>query len=176
MDIVTDNMRHGVGMVVINDQGKIFAGKRMSINSRMVSFFLKRPWQMPQGGIEPNETPYEAALRELREEIGTDNMKLLAESKNWLEYTLPPKLRRNNGELVIGQRQKWFLFAFNGNNNEFNLNTTNHSEFDTWRWMTPGNVIRLSVHFKHELYLAIFHEFRPYIDRYVALNRKVNEA
>lgn len=171
MDIITNNMRQGVGMVIINNYGKIFAGKRMSINSKMISWFLKRPWQLPQGGIEPGESPYIAALRELREEIGTDNVTLLAESKNWLEYTLPPNLRRTGSDIVIGQRQKWFLLVFNGSDSDINVKATNHSEFDTWRWMTPGNVIRLSVHFKHELYLSIFQEFRPYIDRFTALNR-----
>ena len=156
-------MRQGVGMVVINKNKQVFAGKRLGINVKMISWFLKKPWQLPQGGIEPGEIPYEAALRELREEIGTDNVKFIAETSNWLEYTLPMNLRRNSEDAIIGQRQKWFLLLFLGNDNEINIDATSHSEFDTWRWMSISNIIRLSVHFKHSLYLEVFKEFKPHI-------------
>ncbi len=163
MDIIKNHMRQGVGMVVLNKNKKVLAGKHVYINTKMISYFLKKPWQLPQGGMMAGETPYEAALRELREEIGTDNVKLIAETKGWLEYMLPWNLRRNTEDPVIGQRQKWFLLLFLGKDSDINLKTTNHSEFDIWRWMSISNVIRLSVHFKHSLYVDIFREFKPHI-------------
>ena len=150
-------------MVVMNRDKKILAGKHIYVNTKMISFFLKKPWQLPQGGLMSGETPYQAALRELREEIGTDNVALIAETKGWLEYILPSNLRRNTDDPVVGQRQKWFLLLFLGKDSDINLRSTNHSEFDTWRWMTISNIIRLSVHFKHGLYVEIFKEFKPYI-------------
>ena len=163
MDVIKNHMRQGVGMVVLNKEKKILAGKHIFINTKMISWFLKKPWQLPQGGLLEGETPYEAALRELREEIGTDNVKLIAETKGWLEYILPVNLRRNTEDPVIGQRQKWFLMLFLGNDSEINVKATSHSEFDTWRWMSVSNVIRLSVHFKHGLYVDVFREFKPHI-------------
>ncbi len=162
-EIYKDHYRTGVGMVLINKDNKVFAGKRNALNTRMVSWFLKKPWQMPQGGIEEGETPFEAVLRELKEEVGTNNVELICETEDWLEYIVPQNLRRK-GNKLIGQRQKWFLLRFLGNDREINLNTTNHSEFDSWRWMSVGNVIRLSVHFKRNLYLEVFKNFRTHFE------------
>lgn len=156
-------MRQGVGMVVLNKDKKVLAGKHTFINTKMISWFLKKPWQLPQGGLLEGESPYEAALRELREEIGTDNVKLITETKDWLEYKLPVNLRRNTEDPVVGQRQKWFLMLFMGKDSDINVKSTNHSEFDAWRWMSISNIIRLSVHFKHNLYIDVFNEFRPHI-------------
>ena len=153
------NFRAGVGIVLVNKDNKVFAGKRNAVNAKMVSWFLKKPWQMPQGGIEAGETPQEAALRELLEEVGTNNVEVLKETDEWFEYTVPHSLRRKAGTF-IGQRQKWFLLRFLGEDKEINLNYSNHSEFDSWRWMNVGNVIRLSVHFKRTLYINVFKEFK----------------
>lgn len=161
--IYKDQFRSGVGMVLLNDENKIFAGKRNSVNTKMVSWFLKKPWQMPQGGIEENETPIEAAMRELSEELGTNNVQVLSETKDWLEYIVPYGLRRKDHNF-IGQRQKWFLMKFLGKNEDINLKTSEHSEFDSWRWMSVGNIIRLSVHFKRNLYLEVFKNFKEYFD------------
>lgn len=163
MDIIKNHMRQGVGMVVLNKHKRVLAGKHMFINTKMISWFLKKPWQLPQGGLLEGETPKEAALRELKEEIGTNNVQVIAETKGWLEYILPVNLRRNTEDPVIGQRQKWFLMMFLGKDNEINVKATNHNEFDTWKWMTIGNIIRLSVHFKHSLYVEVFREFKPHI-------------
>lgn len=156
-----NHFREGVGMVLVNEDKKIFAGKRSTINTRMVSWFLKKPWQMPQGGIERGEIPIEAALRELQEEVGTNNVDVIAETENWLEYKVPQSLRRRDHSF-IGQRQKWFLLKFLGNDEDINLKYSNHSEFDVWRWMSVGNIIRLSVHFKRALYIDVFREFGWY--------------
>lgn len=162
-EVSADHYRLGVGMVLVNKDKKVFAGKRNTFNTRMVSWFLKRPWQMPQGGIESGETPYESVLRELKEEIGTNNVELVAETSDWLEYLVPPNLRRKSHKF-IGQRQKWFLLRFLGKDSDINLKTTDHSEFDSWSWMSVGNVIRLSVHFKRNLYVEVFRNFKDFFD------------
>ncbi len=164
MDLIYNNVRYGVGMVILNQNKNIFAGRKVTPNSKMISWYLKQSWQMPQGGIEGSEEPYETVLRELREEIGTDNVRYIAETSDWLEYRLPSSLLRAGHHPIIGQRQKWFLLQFLGKNSDINLNATAHSEFDIWKWMTIGNIIRLSVHFKHRMYIDIFKIFRPYID------------
>jgi putative (di)nucleoside polyphosphate hydrolase len=157
----------GVGMVVINKDGKVFAGKRTATNTKMVSWFLKKPWQMPQGGIDPGEEPIEAALRELQEEIGTNNVEVLVETDNWLEYSLPVNLRRK-GSPMVGQRQKWFLLKFLGKDGDINLNYSTHKEFDMWRWMSYSNLIRLSVHFKRRLYIEVFRQFKAHFNDQVS--------
>ncbi|MBQ8651073.1 MAG: RNA pyrophosphohydrolase [Alphaproteobacteria bacterium] len=155
-------MRLGVGMVLLNKRNQVFAAKKNTVNTKMISFFLKRPWQMPQGGIEDGETPVDAMMRELQEEIGTNNVEIIAETKDWIEYMLPKQLLRRNYTFV-GQKQKWFLLKFLGNDNEINLNTTDHKEFDTWKWMGAQNIIRLSVNFKRSLYIEVFKRFKKYL-------------
>lgn len=155
--------RMGVGMILVNDEKKIFAGKRTAVNAKMVSWFLKKPWQLPQGGIEKDETPLDAVKREMMEEVGTNKFEVIGETENWLEYMIPHGLRRNDS-IFIGQRQKWFLLKFTGADSDINLRSTHHSEFDAWRWMTPGNIIRLSVHFKRNLYIEALKSFRSYFN------------
>ncbi len=155
--------RNGVGMVLVNDEKKIFAGKRSSVNTKMVSWFLKKPWQMPQGGIEEGEDPIDSVKREMMEEVGTDKFDIIAETANWLQYMIPHGLRRHDSTF-IGQRQKWFLLQFKGQDSDINLKNFSHSEFDTWRWISVGNVIRLSVHFKRNLYIEVLKEFAWFFD------------
>ena len=102
-------------------------------------------WQMPQGGIDPGESPRQAALRELKEEIGTDKAEIVCESQAWLQYDLPVELAGGIwGGRYRGQRQKWFVMRFTGSDADINL-ATEHPEFVDWQWVTSERLTDLIV-------------------------------
>jgi putative (di)nucleoside polyphosphate hydrolase len=145
------NYRQGVGIVLINQSGGVFVGRRADVK--------EDAWQMPQGGIDPGESPEQAALRELKEEIGTDKVELLAESKGWLYYDVPSELAQKAwGRQWRGQRQKWFVMLFKGQDNDIDL-ATEHPEFNAWRWVSSQELSGLAVSFKRQLYLGVLGEF-----------------
>jgi putative (di)nucleoside polyphosphate hydrolase len=159
-----------VGIVLINRECKVFVGARLDA-SLAPEFNLKNgkeAWQMPQGGIDPGEDPAHAALRELKEEIGTNNASILAETKEWHTYDFPlhlqGKLWPNKFTDLKGQRQKWFLMGFEGSDDEINL-MTKHPEFHSYRWVTPKEAIDSIVEFKRKLYEDIFSEFAPFFQK-----------
>ncbi len=121
---------------------------------------------MPQGGIDHGEEPAVTALRELREEIGTDKATILAESPEWLRYDLPEDLRKKlwRGRFK-GQRQKWFALRFDGDDADINIATA-HPEFSTWRWEESARVPELIVPFKRDLYRNVFTLFAPVLARF----------
>jgi putative (di)nucleoside polyphosphate hydrolase len=117
-------------------------------------------WQMPQGGIDGGETPKEAVMRELHEETGTDKAEMIAESRDWLTYDLPPAaVAHSRHGRYRGQKQKWFLMRFIGNNNDIDING-HHAEFNAWKWVMPGELPELIVDFKRPVYVAVLEEFR----------------
>ena len=127
-------------------------------------------WQMPQGGIDKNEDPRRAALRELKEEIGTDRAEIIAESRHWRPYKLPAELRGVLwGGRYRGQRQKWFLLRFTGKDSDIDI-ATEHPEFLEWKWVELPEVPRLIVPFKRAVYREVVDEFGPLIER--ALSRE----
>lgn len=139
-----------VGIMLIDGAGRIFVARRRDTPDA---------WQMPQGGIDDGETPRDAALRELKEETGTDNAAFLAESRDWLRYDLPPKLAAKTWKgRYRGQAQKWFAFRFKGRDDAFDL-TAHQQEFDAWRWATPKEVMAGIVPFKRQVYEAVLEEF-----------------
>jgi putative (di)nucleoside polyphosphate hydrolase len=114
---------------------------------------------MPQGGIDVEETPRQAALRELKEEIGTDRAEIIAESRDWLYYDVPTELaRRAWGGQWSGQRQKWFVMLFKGVDSDIDV-SREHPEFNAWRWVPVHELSELAVSFKRQLYLNVFGEF-----------------
>ncbi len=143
-----------VGIMLLNRDGDAFVGRRLDMPDGLA------PWQMPQGGIDPGETPAEAALRELAEETGTAKAEILAESRVWLHYDVPPAVANGMwGGRFRGQRQKWFAMRFTGDNRDFDL-ATEHAEFDAWQWVVPHRLPDLIVPFKRRLYLDVLTEFR----------------
>ena len=117
-------------------------------------------WQMPQGGIDGDETPMQAALRELYEETGTDKAEIIAESRDWLYYDLPQSLAVTAfGGRYRGQRQKWFVMRFIGEDIDIDL-SRHQAEFDAWKWVPPAELPGLIVDFKRAVYVALLDEFR----------------
>jgi putative (di)nucleoside polyphosphate hydrolase len=149
----TPGYRPAVGIMLLNPAGKVFVARRIDM-PRMPA------WQMPQGGIDKGENPRQAALRELKEEIGTDKVEILGESRMWLKYDLPAELAGGIwGGRYRGQQQKWFAMRFTGNDTDIDL-TTKHPEFDAWKWIQPERLPEVIVPFKRQLYIDILAEFR----------------
>jgi putative (di)nucleoside polyphosphate hydrolase len=147
--------RSAVGVMLLSRTGEVFVARRIDMP-------MLPAWQMPQGGIDPGETPVQAALRELKEEIGTDKAEILGESRTWLKYDLPVELAGGVwGGRHRGQRQKWFAMRFTGNDTDIDL-ATDHPEFDAWKWILPERLPEVIVPFKRQLYIDILAEFRTY--------------
>jgi len=142
------------GMMVLNRENKVFVAKRIDT--------LSEHWQMPQGGIDPGEDPLEAAFRELEEEIGTRNVAHIHSLDEWLTYDLPENLL---GKLwkgkYRGQKQKWSLFRFLGEDREINIET-DHPEFSEWRWVEAEELPKLIVPFKRDIYETIVEKLRKF--------------
>jgi len=139
-ETATDNYRPGIGIMLLNRAGRVFVARRIEPPDGS--------WQMPQGGIDAGETPREAALRELKEEIGTDAAEIIAESTRWLQYDLPENLiGKAWGGNWRGQRQKWFVMRFTGSDRDINLNAT-HPEFSEWKWVSVDQLPELAVSFQ----------------------------
>jgi putative (di)nucleoside polyphosphate hydrolase len=143
--------RDGVGVVLFNRQGQVFVGRRIDQ--------VAEAWQLPQGGIDPGETPRQAALRELREEIGTADAEIVAESRDWLTYDLPAAIRAQVWQgRFRGQRQKWFAARFLGPDSAIDL-ATHHPEFNAWKWAALADLPKLGVAFKRAIYKRLVAEF-----------------
>ena len=140
-------LRIGVGIVLLNQENKVFVGKRIDNPENY--------WQMPQGGINDNEDLFDAAKRELEEETSIKNIKLIKEINGWLAYDLPASLLGKiwKGKYK-GQKQKWFIMKFLGNDSEININTPN-PEFLDWKWVEIDKITDLVVDFKLNIYKEI---------------------
>jgi putative (di)nucleoside polyphosphate hydrolase len=156
-DIDLPFYRPAVGIMLLNPAGLAFVGQRIDMPAGLAA------WQMPQGGIDPGETPRQAAFRELKEEVGTDKAEILAETEGWLHYDLPSDIasRMWSGRWR-GQRQKWFLMRFTGEDGDINP-ATEHPEFDVWEWVEPQRLPDLIVPFKRPLYRNVLAEFREHL-------------
>ena len=149
-------MRTGVGIILLNNENKIFVGKRKDNPGNK--------WQMPQGGVDNGEDFLTAMRRELHEETSIKNIKIIKEINQLYEYELPKNLIGIiwKGKFR-GQKQKWFIAKFLGNENEINLNTK-QPEFIEWKWIDAEKLPGVIVNFKKNLYLSLLKEIKLVID------------
>ena len=149
-------LRTGVGIAVLNSQNKVFVGKRKD------NPFDK--WQMPQGGVNSNEPLLQAMKRELLEETSIKNVEVLQEFEQWLEYELPENLIGKiwKGK-YRGQKQKWFVVKFLGDDSEININTKN-AEFIEWKWIDIDLLPDLIVLFKKHVYEKVLVELKKIVN------------
>ena len=146
------DFRKGIGVFLINTNNQLWVGKRID--------FKNDYWQMPQGGIDNNESPTQAMIRELSEECGIKkNYEILMELEGWLSYSLPSSLKKIVwGGRYVGQTQKWFACRFVGKDKEFDLQT-HKPEFQEWKWIRPEDATRFVVPFKKKLYKDVLKSF-----------------
>jgi len=155
----TDNRdylyRNSIGIMLINDNKNIFVGKRIDNNSNA--------WQMPQGGLDAGEDEDTAMFRELKEETGISNIEIISKSKKYFYYNLPYRLQKKFwGGKYLGQKQKWYLARYLGDDSAININTE-LAEFSEWKWIPKEELIKVIVSFKKKLYIDVAKEFSEYL-------------
>ena len=144
--------RPSVGIMLLDRGGLVFVGRRIDQTVE--------GWQMPQGGIDEGETPAEAGLRELKEEVGTDKAVVLREMDEWLCYDLPRHLVgvALHGRFR-GQKQKWLALRFTGKDGDIDIKTE-HPEFAAFKWLAMDELPELIVPFKRDTYKKVIAAFR----------------
>ena len=146
--------RDCVGLALFNRDGLVFAGRRVDDPAGY--------WQMPQGGIDKGEDARTAALRELREEVGTDKAEVIGEIERWLSYDLPAEIADKVwGARYRGQRQRWFALRFAGDDGDIDLDA-HHPEFAEWRWMKLADLPHSVIGFKRDIYVQVAATFEKY--------------
>jgi putative (di)nucleoside polyphosphate hydrolase len=161
-----DGYRPNVGIILVNARNEVFWGKRIREHS----------WQFPQGGIKRGETPEQAMLRELHEEVGLlpEHVRILARTRDWLRYDVPQNwVRREWRGHYRGQKQIWFLLRLLGHDTDVSLRATEHPEFDAWRWHDYWIPLDTVIEFKRAVYQQALTELsrhlfgRPEPSRYL---------
>ena len=143
--IDSQGYRANVGMILMDDNGRVLVGGRVG----------RRGWQFPQGGIRPRESVEEAMYRELKEEVGldSDDVETLGRTHDWLRYRLPERfLRRQHEPLCIGQKQRWFLLRLLCAPDRVRFDTTVKPEFDRFRWVDYWAPVSKVIYFKRQVY------------------------
>lgn len=150
-----DGYRLNVGMVLCNDQNKLFWGKRAAKSNG---------WQFPQGGVKENELPIDAMYREISEELGLgpNDLDIIGETKEWHTYDLPEQYRRYYSKpLCIGQKQRWYLLRLVGPESCIRLDATRHPEFTEYKWVDFWYAVDHIIDFKQDIYRTMLTEFEP---------------
>ena len=149
-------LRSGVGIVLLNEENKVFVARRIDNP--------KNFWQMPQGGVDEGEDFLKAAFRELKEETSIRSVELIEELEGTITYELPERLLGIiwKGK-YRGQKQKWFLMRFIGEDTEININTK-HPEFLDWKWIDLDLITDLVVDFKHHVYQEVKEKVKKIIN------------
>ncbi len=155
MENSTLPLRIGVGVIVLNNKNQVFVGKRKDNPIDK--------WQMPQGGVDNNESFIDAMKRELYEETSIKNIQILKELDGWLKYELPENLIGKiwKGK-YRGQKQKWFITRFTGNEREINLKTK-YQEFIDWKWIEKDELPEVIVDFKKKVYQSLLRELKEFL-------------
>lgn len=145
-----------VGIFLVNKYGKVFVGKRIDSKTEA--------WQMPQGGVDEGENVDDAALRELKEETSVTSVKVIDQTDDWFYYDIPDSLIPNLwGGKYRGQKQKWFLMQFEGDESEVNIEVENQ-EFCEWKWVNATSLPDVIVPFKKQLYIDVLNVFKHKLD------------
>jgi len=144
--IDSDGYRPNVGIIIVNDEGKLFWARRIGQDA----------WQFPQGGIAYAESPEQAVFRELNEETGLqpEDVKIIAQTEGWLRYDLPEHLiRRYKRPVCVGQKQKWFMLKLLADEASISLKNENQRpEFDLWKWVDYWEPLSEVIAFKRDVY------------------------
>jgi putative (di)nucleoside polyphosphate hydrolase len=149
--IDSEGFRENVGIILANDDAKLLLAGRIG----------NRGWQFPQGGVLHGETLEQAMFRELNEEVGLapGDVEILGTTRDWLRYRLPDKyVRRGSKPLCIGQKQRWFILRFLGDENRLRLDSSDTPEFDRWRWVEFWRPVNDVIYFKRRVYVRALHE------------------
>lgn len=157
IDPKTLTYRPCVGVALMNKDGALFVGQRSDSDSPA--------WQMPQGGMDDGESVEETALRELEEETGiaAHLTEIIAITPDWVTYDFPPELLSKLWKgRFRGQKQKWVLMRFTGNDSDVNIHTK-HQEFSKWRWLPPNEVLEQIVPFKRAVYTQVLQAFKEHL-------------
>ncbi len=144
--------RLNVGALLFNPSGLVLVARRADMPNAEGA---AGGWQLPQGGIDDDEDPRAAVLRELEEEIGTAKAEIIAEHPDWLTYDFPPELAAQGFRIAKkyrGQKQRWFALRFTGVDSDIRLDADPHPEFDAWRWAELAELPALAVAFKRPIY------------------------
>lgn len=136
-----------VGLALFDRDARVFLGARSDLDGMH--------WQLPQGGIDPGETPEEAALREMEEEIGTRKARIIGRFPRWISYDFPPDIAKTRWKgRYRGQAQIWFALGFEGEDSDIRIDTA-HPEFKAWRWAAPDQALQEIVPFKRAVYSEV---------------------
>ena len=150
--------RLNVGIILVNESGRVFWGRRHGHDA----------WQFPQGGLISGETAVDAMYRELREEVGLEraDVEVLGSTRRWLKYRLPKQyLRHGSDPLVIGQKQKWFLLKLVASEQKVRLDLSDSPEFDSWRWIDYYEPQNQVIFFKKQVYMQALKELESLLKK-----------